>query len=96
MKEIQAYHKASAEALELQVETFGKEGIFYFPETFSPLTRWEPDQDANQMLMVWDLIRSKATTGHIFSQIIAQYYADKDDIKLATMRAFMQYIKTKK
>jgi len=116
MKEIQAYHKASAEALELQVETFGKEGIFYFPETFSPLTRWEPDIDHNQMAMIENKLIEK---GYFIETNIGKHsgtvlcntaifkvdwddkgqehyhFTDKDK-RIAFMRVFMEYIKTKK
>ena len=68
---------------------------------------WQPDKDANQMLMVWEWMMKQNnhwnisfnSNGYLLeASIIKPYniYFEEgfDDIKLATMKAFMEYIKS--
>ena len=50
---------------------------------------WQPDTDANQMLIVWKKLPSK-----IIEEIIDDYLSGHP-VLTATMRAFMEYIKIK-
>ena len=85
----QEYRKASAEALghkdisEPQATAIIVliDGVIY---------EWQPDKDANQMLMVLDWMRDNDIK---IMDIWAEWYYHNADIKLATMKAFMSYIK---
>ena len=85
---IQEYRKATAEAL-----GFKKSKDKYYSElnhAFILVSDWQPDKDANQMLMVLDLLRDKAASLEAWSQ----WYYDEIDLKLATMQAYHKYLKT--
>ena len=85
--EVLEYRKVSAEVLgKPQLPKF-KLGPFTYGDN------WHPDTDANQMLMVWELIKKDRKEGlAIFMEAIMQWYVKDADIKLATMKAFMKYI----
>ena len=54
----QNYHKASAEALGLHAIKY--EGKVYANTSENEIKKiWQPDLDANQMLMVWDWLREQ-------------------------------------
>ena len=58
---------------------------------------WHPDKDANQMLMVWEWLRENVPNGIMLHGILVSVlnqFRDGGDIKLTTMKCFMQYIKT--
>ena len=98
-EEIQKYRKATAEALEL-IDVYYEENEFSDTDQFR---LWQPDKDANQMLMVWEWLKDRRPEIMISIYPDIVYYAifpeineetieasDKD-IKLATMKAFMEY-----
>ena len=102
-EQIQEYRKASAEALGVDWKEDQMSGLPIHLR--SP--KWHPDTDANQMLMVWDWLRKEegrgidcsATSKIIFVTIWKwfhknggdKYMGEGKDIKLATMKAFMEW-----
>ena len=55
---------------------------------------WHPDKDANQMLMVWEWLREQNARTTL-TRIADSWLINKEDIKLATMKYSMEFIKTK-
>ena len=104
---IQEYRKATAEALGLVIiETHRDNLIIHFPQIGKPDRQvWHPDTDANQMLMALEWVRSQGwfvqtdlvPNGDSIVDIIKfspkeiLYQGYDKDIKLATMKAFMEY-----
>ena len=69
---IQEYRKASAEKLGF---SFDKMGTAWFNETGKGkgadfIGVWQPDKDANQMLMVWELWRTKLKGKELFKLLM--------------------------
>ena len=103
MKEIQEYRKASAEALGYKTRNhyYSNESRATYhkypePAPVCDVEDWQPNKKANQMLMVWELMKNNMTGTSILYEMIKEWlYAPNSDIKLATMKAFMEYIKTK-
>lgn len=83
---IKDYRQSSAEALGVLNEGYKiiEDGVVSFMGK-----RWQPDVDANQMLMVWEWLRDEAD--HLFDEVIFHQYLKGKDIKLATAKAFMEY-----
>ena len=53
---------------------------------------WKPDKNPDHMLMVWKwLLSQNART--TLTRIFDSWIINKENIKLATMEAFMEYIK---
>ena len=96
----QEYKKASAEVLGIPFEKqFGDElrigeerpdGIIHF---------WQPDKDANQMLMVWEWWKDREGYGYVFDQVYRKIKEHNgidigNTVLLATAEAFMSYYET--
>jgi len=85
----------TAEALGLKIKSHGKDETIVMlpsePDGIDWYKVWQPDKDANQMLMVWDWLRTKVKIA-VFKQMIDDYWWDDKDILLATAKAFMEYI----
>ena len=94
---IQEYRKASAEALNITIDKKKRririDGI-WLPETY-----WQPDKDANQMLMVWDWLKKQKNKYYnvatIVGRIVESYAYFDGDLFEGTMSRFMEYIKNK-
>ena len=108
-KEIQEYRKASAEALGLQIYRVTDklvEVVLRLPDQpYDTNGEWQPDKDANQMLMVWEWLKDQ---GH--GVYIEYYYDDpklivsiwngtrrfdseeESSLLIAFMKAFMEYL----
>ena len=56
---------------------------------------WRPDEDSNQMLMVWDWMKKQSELALycLRRQILIYLDHENHDIKLATGESFMEYIK---
>ncbi len=90
---IQEYRKTSAETLGNEMVTTISEGLcMKINGQFIP---WQPDKDANQMLMVWEWLRKQKRTVAIL-EIIDEYIFFDETLFDATMKAFMEYIEVKK
>jgi len=94
---IQQYRKASAKALKINL--IPEEGGIVAKNGY--VAKWQPDIDANQMLMVWELMIKREGCGYVFDSIYRQMFEIEDidepdtkAIKLATMKVFMKTIKT--
>lgn len=103
------YRKASAEALGLEI-IFGRVVVRdkkgnNISNQWNAYGDWEPEKDANQMLMVWEwLIEQECflnidkwgdTSPWRFTAATEKGLnkGGDNDIKLATMKAFMEFIK---
>ena len=80
------YRKASAEALAKDIT----EGFAILGQYHPSVAYWTPDTDANQMLMVWELMRGQGARTTL-TRIFDLWIINKEDIKLATMKAFMEW-----
>ncbi len=87
---IQEYRKVSAEAIGLIVTEFSTGIVTRYKD--GTYINWYPDTDANQMLMVWDWMRTSGKR-KILREIFENYLVFKDTLELATMKAFMEYTK---
>ena len=109
----QEYRLKSAEALGIEVNTWkhffpladDQPGgdMLYYKNKHGAYPAWIPNEDANQMLMVWDWLRGEVQ-GKVFTKIVKAWFFQNpapcpapcpepsDDIKLATAKAFMEYI----
>jgi len=87
----QEYRKKSAEML-------GILGAAYESYQVKPGNLlWQPDKDANQMLMVWKWLRkqgfpNRKVISKRVNDITHSFWYQGEDIKLATMKAFIEYI----
>ena len=82
------YRKASAEALAKDIT----EGFAILGQYHPSVAYWAPSTDANQMEMIWELMKNNMTGTAILYKMIKKWlYAPGSDIKLATMKAFMEW-----
>ena len=90
---IQEYRKKSAEALGF--DTYLKNlDTLWWRSSEHGIIKWQPDKDANQMLMVWEWWSEKERYGYIFDSVYDEILEDDINVLLATMKAFMEYIKS--
>ncbi len=94
---IQEYRKASAEALKVKeriVNTTGRIFCQYPDNKESTFGEWQPEEDANQTLMVWEWMQKNGRKWiEILRDIFWEYgHGITNDIKFATMKAFMENI----
>ena len=94
----QNYHKASAEALGLHAIKY--EGKVYANTSENEIKKiWQPDLDANQMLMVWEWWKDREGYGYVFDQVYRKIKEHNgidigNTVLLATAEAFMSYYET--
>jgi len=109
---IQEYRKKSAEMLGIQLTKYGIILGSQRPikGLKSIIQLWHPESDADQMLMVWEWLNTEINLTIEWLPLSRKWniclYAKRDnyaypdgtdtDIKLATMKAFMRYIKITK
>ncbi len=108
MNKIQEYRKASAEALEIDpIEHHWLKGWVILVKIKGHRIEWHPDIDANQMLKVWEWLMKQGCFLNIDNWDINSPYrvtfatenglkkGGHESVLIATMKAFMEFIKTK-
>ena len=94
----QNYRKASAEALGFIL--YDKEpGKIIKGDIIMWFSDWNPDKDANQMLMVWEWWKDREGYGYVFDQVYRKIKEHNgidigNTVLLATTEAFMSYYET--
>jgi len=87
--EINEYRKQSAKRMGFTLSKdkyYGDKNHAFILEV-----NWLPNQNANQMLMVWEWL--KKNDKDVIYRAFNDSMRNNKDIKLTTMKAFMEYIK---
>ena len=81
------YRKSTAEALGLESMIF-KESDY---TDCDPYRLWQPDKDANQRDMVWDLIADRDGYDYLFNEVYRHIDGKNPNLFTATQKAWEQF-----